>query len=303
MKKIISLVFIALFTHHVYAQSAQFLNISSDPAYYSMGGAALTMDANAYSVVTNASAMALGDQKMSVAAGYGMWQPKGMNDGIASLSGYGVIAGRFAVGANGKYMLHKPYDIIGADGSIKEQFRPSDMSVELGMAYRIMKGLSVGVNVRYISSTLYEEASGVAIAADVSVSYRLKGLRVALAGTNLGSKIDYGYSPYNLPAMAKLGVGYVYDINKENTVSLHAEGDYLIYKGGFMAGVGAEYKYDDMVAARVGYHYGDKNSIPSYFSAGIGGKILGITLNAAYIVGFNNSPVNGSVMVTLGYEF
>lgn len=304
MKQRILILIMVLFSAQIYAQSVEFVNISSDPTYYSLGGANLTADANAFSVTGNASAMALGEQKMAVGAGYGIWQPKGINDGMVSISGYGLIIGKFAVGLNGKYMLHKPYDIISGNGTIRdEKFTPTDMSIDLGVAYRIINGLSVGVNVRYISSKLYDEASGSAIAADVSVSYRLKGLRLAVAATNLGSKINYGYSPYNLPAMAKLGIGYSYDINPKNVISVHAEGDYLLYKKGLMAGIGAEYAYNDMISARVGYHYGDKNSIPSFASAGIGVKVIGITLNAAYVLGFSNSPVNGSMMFSLGYEF
>lgn len=303
MKKILSIAISIIFAAHLYGQSAQFLNISSDPAYYSLGGATLTADANAFTIASNASATALGTQKMSVAASYGAWQPKGMNDGVLAVSGYGLLFNRLSVGLNGKYMLHKPYDIIGNDGSIKDQFTPSDMSIELGVGYKIFRGLAIGVNLRFISSTIYEETSGSAFGADISVSYRLKGLRLALAATNLGSKIDYGYTPYNLPAMGKLGVGYALDINEQNTLSIHAEGDYLLYHNSFMAGAGLEYKYNDMIAARVGYHYGDQKSIPSYFSAGLGVKFLGITLNGAYVIGFDNSPINGSFMASLGYEF
>lgn len=304
MKSRIFIMIMVLFSAaQLYGQSVEFVNISSDPTYYSLGGASLTADANAFSVTGNASAMALGDQKMAVEASYGIWQPKGINDGVVSISGYGLIIGKFAIGLNGKYMLHKPFDIISDNGTIRDKFTPTDMSIDLAMAYKIINGLSVGVNVRYISSKLYEEASGAAVAADVSISYRLKGLRLAVAATNLGSKINYGYSPYNLPAMAKLGVGYSLDINPKNVISLHAEGDYLLYKKGFMAGIGAEYAYNDMLSARVGYHYGDSKSIPSFASAGIGVKIIGITLNAAYVLGFNNSPVNGSMMFSLGYEF
>lgn len=304
MKRIISLLTIALLAFQMYGQSVNFVNISSDPTYFSLGGASLTTDANAFSVNSNASAMALSTDTMAVAASYGMWQPKGLNLGMASVSGYGLIGGVCAVGINGKYMMYKPYDIVEDNGFANGQFTPVEMAVELGVAYKIIEGLSAGVNVRYISSKLAgNNNSGTAVSADVSVSYRLKGLRFALAATNIGTKIDYGYSSYQLPAMAKVGVGYSYAINPKNTISAHLEGDYLLYKSSFMAGLGAEYNYNDMISARVGYHYGNEKAIPSFASAGIGVKIIGITLNAAYVLGFSNSPINGSCFVSLGYEF
>ena len=303
MKKRILLFVMTLLSAQMYAQSVEFLNISSDPTYYSLGGATLTSDANAFSISSNSSSIVFGDKKMAAAASYGMWQPNGINDAIISLSGWGALGDKLAVGLSGKYLLHQPYDIIGNDGTILKQYTPQDFSVEVGVAYRVIDGLSAGVNLRYISSNLYEDAQGSAVAADLSLSYRLNGLRLALAATNIGSKIDYGYTPYNLPSMAKFGVGYGLNLNEKSTLSFNGECDYLINKGGLMAGVGAEFNYNKMVSARVGYHYGDDKSLPSFASAGLGLNIAGVTLDAAYILGLNGSPINGSMIISLGYNF
>lgn len=303
MKKRVLILVMTLITAQLYAQSVAFVNISSDPTYYSLGGATLTADANAFSVSGNSSAIVFGEQKISAAASYGIWQPTGVNDGIISLSGYGLLTDKIAVGLSGKYLLHQPYDIIGNDGTILKQYTPQDLSLEVGVAYKVMDGLSAGLNVRYISSNLYEDAQGSAVAADLSLSYRLNGLRLALAATNIGSKIDYGYTPYNLPSMAKFGAGYALNLNEKSTLSFNGECDYLINKGGLMAGLGAEFNYNKMVAARVGFHYGDDNSIPTFASAGLGVKFAGVSLDAAYILGITDSPINGSMMISLGYSF
>lgn len=305
MKKTVTLIIASLIAISSYGQSAvSFVNISADPVYYSLGGAALTADANAFSVSTNISAVALGDDHMAASASYGSWQPQGVNSSLASISGFGLIGGKLGVGLNAKYMMYPSYSTVTEGGFPAGEFTPEDLSMELGLSYKIIKGLSAGVNVRYIMSKLAKEADGSAVSADISLSYRVAGIRVAAAVTNLGSKIDYGYRPYTLPAMAKLGVGYVYDI-QNSSVGVHLEGDYIIYNGSVMCGLGAEYKFKELVSARVGYHYGSKaaDAILSYFSAGLGVKLLGVTLDAAYLVGMSESPLNNTWMVSLGYRF
>jgi hypothetical protein len=302
MKKILLTIALVFTVIGSYAQSLEFLNISSDPYSYSMGGNTLTLDANSFTVTNNASAMAYAEDNMYAAVSYMAWQPEILNNNVMGLSGFYRL-GKLAVGVSGKYYTHTPYDITDNTGFISESYTPTELSAEVAAAYKLFLGLSVGANVRYTVSSMIKDKDASAISADISVSYKLKGLMASVAVTNIGAKIDYGYGPYNLPAMAKAGVGYKYGIDEKSSLLVSAEADYLIYSGGIMAGVGAEYNYNKMVSARVGYHYGDGKAIPSYASAGLGLNILGISLNAAYILGFSNSPVNGSYIISLGYDF
>ena len=302
MKKILLVFVLSFITLGSYAQSLEFLNISSDPYSYSMGGNTLTLDANSFTVTNNASAMVYAEDNMYASVSYMAWQPEILNNNMMGLSGF-YRMGKLAVGISGKYYTHTPYDITDNLGFVSEMYTPVELSAEVAAAYKLFLGLSVGANIRYTLSSMIKDGDASAISADISVSYKLKGLMASVAVTNIGSKIDYGYGPYDLPAMAKAGVGYKYGINEKNTLLVSAEADYLIYKGGIMAGVGAEYNYNKMISARVGYHYGDDNAIPSYASAGIGINIFGLSVNGAYIMGFGDSPVNGSYILSLGYDF
>ena len=302
MKKILLVFVLSFIALGSFAQSLEFLNISSDPYSYSMGGNTLTLDANSFTVTNNASAMAYAEDNMYASVSYMAWQPEILNNNMMGLSGF-YRMGKLAVGISGKYYTHTPYDITDNLGFVSEMYTPVELSTEVAAAYKLFLGLSVGANIRYTLSSMIKDGDASAISADISVSYKLKGLMASVAVTNIGSKIDYGYGPYDLPAMAKAGVGYKYGINEKNTLLVSAEADYLIYKGGIMAGVGAEYNYNKMISARVGYHYGDDNAIPSYASAGIGINIFGVSVNGAYIMGFGDSPVNGSYILSLGYDF
>ena len=302
MKRIINIISLLVLSAGLYGQSLPFLNISSDPYSYSMGGNTLTLEPTAYSVTSNASAMALSENVLSASATYMAWQPNVLNNQMLGVAGY-YRADKLAVGISGKYYTHTPYDITDDNGYVSGMFTPVEMSADVAVAYRLFGGLSVGANVRYITSSMTETNAGNAVSADISVSYKLKNIKVAVAVTNIGSEVDYGYGPYKLPSMAKAGAGYTHSINKNNSVSIHVEGDYLLNKSAFMAALGAEYSFKKLLSLRVGYHYGDNNSIPSYASAGLGINILGINVSGAYVLGFNNSPINGSYMLSLGYSF
>lgn len=304
MKKSLLISTIILFATQMYGQSVPFVNVSADPYTYSMGGNTLNIDENGFTVSNNASAMTFAQENIYIEAGYNMWQPHIFNNQVMGVSGFSKIGEKLAVGINGKYYIHTPYDITSDQGFASELFTPSEISAEAAVAYKLLKNLSIGANIRFINSTLAPENSGSAIGADISVTYRLKNLRVALAVTNLGSKIDYGYTPYNLPAMAKIGVGYQMKFAEKHFINVTAQGDYLLYKSAVMAGVGAEYSYNRFVNIRAGFHYGNDQATPSYASVGAGIKIIGITLNAAYIIGVGeNSPLNGTLCASVGYRF
>ena len=68
MKKILLVLVLSFIALGSYAQSLEFLNISSDPYSYSMGGNTLTLDANSFTVTNNASAMAYAEDNMYASA-------------------------------------------------------------------------------------------------------------------------------------------------------------------------------------------------------------------------------------------
>lgn len=295
MKRILSIILIVLCANSVFGQSVQFINISSDPYSNSMGGVTLTLDATPFTVQSNASAMPFAKENLYIGASYST-----INKFLVGASGFGKI-GNLAVGLNAKYYNHLPYNITSEQGYISGEFQPIELAAEVGVAYKILGGLSVGGNLRYIISNLGPEHKGNSFCGDISATYKLGHLSVAAAGVNIGSKIDYSSSavkldPKNLPAMGKLGVGYTLHLPKKQKLNFALEGDYLIYQSAFMAGAGVEYDFKDMVSIRGGYHYGDNSAIPSYVSAGVGFKLKGVRIDASY-------QTNGIICAALGVEF
>ena len=194
--------------------------------------------------------MSLSDNKLSVAASYGMWQPSSSNNSIFGISGFGKIGDKIGVGISGKYFTHQPYNITGDNGYVTGTYSPKEFAVEAGASYSFIKILSIGVTLRYINSDLGGETSGKAFSADVALMMKLKGSNAAIAVSNLGTKVNYGFDDYSLPAMAKAGVAYNLNFAKSNRISVSVEGDYLIYKNEFMAGAGLEYSFKELISVR-----------------------------------------------------
>lgn len=126
----------------------------------------------------------------------------------------------------------------------------------------------------------------------------LRSLRASVEVCNLGSGLDYGSGPYGQPALARASVA----IKPLKGLLLTAGTDYL-FSGALMAGTGLEYSIFDLVFIRAGFHYGDAaKAIPSYATVGLGLKLKGFSLDAVTLPG-GFSPVCGTTMLRLGYEF
>ena len=187
---------------------------------------------------------------------------------------------------------------------VKVSMRNIPIKKEKFIAYNISGSFSASATVHYISSKLGTEAAGSAYAADLGLMYQPGNFSLGLTATNLGSKIDYGYGPYTLPAQIKLGAGYHFSLQEKHLLTAAVQAGYLIVNSGITAGIGLEYSYNNLISLRVGGHYGNpEKGIPSHLSAGLGFNFKGLTLNAAYLLAQKDSPLANSLSVGLGWAF
>lgn len=296
------------FPVRAFAQAVSFLQINTDANAMGMAGAGTSLYATAFSMWNNTASSVLSDKKMDVAVSYGLWQPSMAANNVISAAGYGKVAKFMTVSAGVKYFSYSPYNITDDGGLVTGTYTPKEMAAGVGLAFRILPILSLGANVQYVLSDLGGPKKGSAVSADVGAMLDLKFMRAGVTVSNLGSKIDYGgLNAYNLPACLKLGVGTTQYLGAEKKHALTAslQGGLLFENSAFMAEAGVEYGWNDMARFSVGYHYGEATGIiPSYASVGAGVKILGIYLNAAYLIGTQeDSPVSNSFMIGVGYSF
>lgn len=312
MKKIYRFVSVAIIMSAVHfvsgAQTAGFLDVNPDPVSMGMAGTGTVLEATPYSIWNNASAPALGEEKFQAGAVYSMWQPSVTSNNVFAVAGYGRVAKFMTVSAGFKYFGYRPYDITGADGIVTGSFAPVEMQATVGLAFRILPVLSLGANVSYVHSDIGGPEKGQAVSADFGALLDLEFIRVGLTAANLGSKISYGYSAYALPANLKLGVGTLQKLGESgrHAVAVNLEGGLTMEKTSFFAGIGAQYEYNDIFRVSAGYHYGDAEMqfIGSYASVGVGVKLIGISLNAAYLIAADSqSQLGNTFSIGIGYSF
>lgn len=299
---------VALFSTAAQAQTASFLDVNPDPVAMSVAGTGTVMEATPFAMWNNIAATALDDRTLQVGAAYSLWQPSYSSNHVAAVAGYGRVAKFMTVSASVKYFSHKPYDVTdGVTGAVTGSFTPMDLQAGIGLGFKILPILSLGANVNYVHSDIGGPKKGGAVSADFGALLDLKFLRVGVTAANIGSRLDYGgTTAYSLPANVKLGVGTIQRFGPEDrhAVAVNLEGGMTFEQSAFFAGVGAQYIFNDFVRVGLGYHYGDKDKLiaGSYASFGAGIKFLGISVNAAYILGFKQASDISSPVESL-YDF
>lgn len=296
MKRILSLLAILTASLSLQAQGVAFLNINPDPASAALAGTGVARTADAYALENNIAAAALGGPTMDVSVGYGRWQPKAAAVNVISAAGYYRVTDKLAIGLQFKDFAYPEYSIISADGRSKGAFSPMEMAVGLGAAYQIADGFSAGVSLRYVSSSLAEEAKASAFGADIALKYEKDGFQAGLSVNNIGTPVNYGGDNYAQPGVVRAGGAY-----SIAGLTASAEVDYL-FAGALMAGLGLEYGIADIVFLRGGFHYGDAaKAIPTYASLGLGVKYAGVHLDLAFLTA--SKTIGNSLMLGLGYAF
>ena len=286
------------------AQTAQFLTLPADPRTMSMGGTGVVAPPNAFSLYNNNAAAAFAPGKGALAASYTLWLPGATGSNLANLSGYIKTGKRGAFLVGSRFFLNPSNNLSDNQGNITGTYKPMEISVDLGYAYKITETISTAATFRYVISRMGENASGGAFAADLGMMYHPGNFSLGLTATNIGSKIDYGYGPYRLPAQIRLGAGYGFHAGEKHFLCAAAQTGYLIKNSGFTAGIGLEYVYSGMISVRLGGHYGDpEKGIPPHFSAGLGFTYRGLSLSTAYLAGQKGSAVTNSVSFGLEWAF
>ncbi len=286
------------------AQALPFTVSDADPVILAKGGAGLTETASvSHAAFTNAAAVPFSESTLDASAGYMLWQPSAVKSNVISIGAAYNMNNKLGIAAGLYYGLNPEYELFGAGGSPDGRFRPSDIHAAVGVSYRFVDFMSVGVNFGYASSSLAEGRSYGSVAADAYVMAKFSDFKLTAGVSNVfGSIESAGGKKFSLPASAALGAGYQKTFSEKHGVEANLDLDYF-FDGWFAASVGAGYTFNDMVSVRAGYRYGGDSPIPSFASVGLGGKFMGIKLDLAYLIAGADSPMKNSLALSLGYNF
>lgn len=269
-----------------------FTRIDRNPRTSAFAGAGVaSTNASAWGAFNNAAQLSYLEGLGDVALGFQLWQPSNDADKTTNFGGGATFRfGNFGVALAGVYDKCEPF----------AGYNPSDLLISLGVSYNILEVVSVGLNARYASQNLAQNAKVSGFSADLSLIGRITPeLSAAVTVGNIGPKVKGSTDSYGQPSYARLGVAW--KTFGAHQVQLLLDGEYN-FGAAAAVSAGAEYNYNRIVYARVGYRYaGEKALIPSHLGAGIGLKIYGFRLDASYITA--SEILGNTVNIGLGYSF
>lgn len=247
----------------------------------------------------NASAIPFSDGHFDFEAGYTSWAPS--NSSIINAAGAWNIGDKLGITAGFAYGMHPSYEITNEGGAVKGTFKPSDMQLKAGFAYRFLPFLSAGVNVGYASSSLAEGHSYGAVTSDIFLMGKFSDFKIAAGVSDLGSGVtSAGGAKFKLPTAVTVGAGYEKTFAEKHGISVNLDADYFLTEGIAIA-FGAQYSFNRMVFASAGYRYGGDSPVPSYASVGLGAAFKGIKLDLAYLMG--SDVMANTMALSIGYSF
>ena len=304
--KRVSLVLLVGVSSVVSAQSVTSLEINMDPRATAMGGSALALSPNAFSIYQNNAAIAFSDKRTAFAYSYTDWFAKNK---LHTVSGFYNFQNNHSVSLGLRYM---DGDQIknSEDGMNFTTVNPYDFILDLGYAYRINEYWSLSTTVRYLHSKVNVGPGikrGNAYSFDVGLNYRDEHFSATAGVQGVGSRVDYGYDKYQLPAKALLGFAYTWDIADKHQLISTLEGDYRFMPSSYRAasgGAGVEYLYNQLIAVRGGYRIADKNkSAGSYGALGCGLYLGCITADFTYVLAKHDSVLKDVWQIAVGFNF
>lgn len=282
-----------------------FTAVVTDPVSMAKGGTSLTQTSSmSYAAFGNPASVPFSTLKADFSAGYSLWEPSGARSDIMTVAGAGCIREKVGIAAGFSYGLNRPYDVYDESGNPDGTFRPSDMRLVVGLSWRFVKFLSLGVNFGYARSTLAEGASYGAFTSDIFLMSSFSGVRLTAGVSRIGTKVksSYGSTRYSLPGAACLGIGYGKVFGQKHGLDICADANVYFTKD-FSVCAGAEYSFDEKIFVRAGYRYGGKTVIPSYASVGLGGRFAGVRIDLAYLAAGKDSPMANTIACSLSYCF
>jgi hypothetical protein len=247
------------------------------------------------------------------------------------LAGFYKI-GKQSVSASVRYLAEGSVDERDGHGNAGGSIARSRYSFDLGYSRAFGNYFSMGLALRYISSSFHSENAAIgglsstgALAGDLGFYFRhpsgkTNEFAMGLSLKNMGMKVTEGSDKLFLPMAMNLGFRYswlvrphhllaiVVDINKPLVPKDQTKSVF----GGFFAAFGNnirewglsgafEYSFMERLFVRTGYHLGDKDyAFGSYFSAGAGVNWRRFSLDVSYMVAANDALAN---TVRLGVQY
>lgn len=304
---------------HLQAQeesaAVPFLNFPTDARTTGMGITGVALPGISSAIYKNAATALFSKEKINAGYTYTPW-----NRDIFSGSSLNNVYGYFrpnekqAFAGGFRHFTHGEISVTDENGNATGTFKPKDWALDLGYSHRLNEHLALGLTLRYLRSDLgsFSGASAAsAFAFDLSGYYQRTlcqdkpgsfwgiGLQVA----NIGSKVKYLSTGYDLPASIRLGGSAGYPFSEKHKLTGTLDIGYteiLSDTRSLEWGLGAEYAFLEHGFIRAGYHGGDKEkNSGNYATAGCGINFWLLRADFAYLLTPSDSPLKNTWQVSL----
>lgn len=297
------------------AAAVPFLTLPTDARTSGMGMTGTAMPGHSFAIFRNAATAMFSQEKMYLGYTYTPWNRE-VTDGsnLHAIGGYYHLGNKQAILASFRHFTHGKIAVTDENGDFTKDFQPKDWAFDLGYSHRLGEHLALSLTFRYLRSDLGSFGGANAASAfafDLGACYQSTlcenkpesfwsvGLQVA----NIGSKVKYLTTGYDLPASIRTGGSVCYPFSDKHKVTGNLDLGYtemLSDTKSFEWGLGAEYAFLKHGFVRAGYHGGDqeKNS-GNYVTLGCGVEFCSIRADFAYLLTSSDSPLKNTWQLSL----
>ena len=289
-----------------------FTDLIPDARSAGMGGTGVASTSDAYALYHNGAGSVFSDWKGQAGYGFTPWM-RNLSSGstLHSVAGFGRLGERQSVLAGFRYLSLPEMFLTDDRGNGLGTVRPSDMTVEVGYARRLVRGFSASLTARYIRSDAGLDETASAVGFDAGLYYRHSAVFGRRSGSwtlgaqfsNFGTQLDYGYRRLMLPWKIVFGGAVVVNFSDDHRIEATAEAELKCYSyGSAYAGgrFGAEYTLFRHAVLRAGYRLGNGSQGDcSYTSVGCGVRIDRFCLDGAYWLAGKETPLRNTWQLSL----
>lgn len=189
--------------------------------------------------------------------------------------------------------------------------RPFEWTLDLGYAFKVIPSVVAYATTTYFKSDMGRSTSGIgfSVGAGYQKLFKINQtstlLTLGLRLQDVGKPIKYGDTgiPYSLPTSIQFGGDWQLALSPKHQVAWALSARYFTPKNAqlLLVSSGIEYSFNNLISARIGYRYGQKDL--NQLSCGIGGFYKGIRADISYQYGLSKLAGVDALTVGVGYSF
>ena len=189
-------------------------------------------------------------------------------------------------------------------------FTSNEVSPGLYYGTKLLPDLSVGASLKYIRIQLAPQSQsgvGATFGLDLATLYRIPAARLNLGLNvqNMGPSVTFINEDARSPLSRNIKAGAAWEAYSQEGLKVLVVGDFdqsLVTKTFWQLHGGAEVRYTDQIAGRVGYYYDPLGQLEGLtYGIGLGWKGLGVDFGS--IPQAKDSGLPNVSKITLGYRF